>query len=200
MVLLYVLKYFISVSSYIFMFFKLIESFDIYSGSISSGLIKNAHANFFFRVYHDISFNKLRWLVVFVIIFAVVIFYINIKTLKNIIFFNTFLASFNKQLKTALFFKKNNILNWFFTLFIFILLTNTLGLIPETIALNSIFFVTFFLSIWMSFTYNFYGITLKKELWFNLFRLHFHHFYSFSGAATAGVTRTGERTRSDNMF
>ena len=54
-------------------------------------------------------------------------------------------------------------------LFLFILFSNTLGLIPETIALNSIFLVTIFLSFWMSFVYNFYGISIKKELWFNIF-------------------------------
>ena len=56
-----------------------------------------------------------------------------------------------------------------FLLFWFILIANCLGLIPETCALNSIFLVTLFLSFWMSFTYNFYGISIKKEQWFNLF-------------------------------
>lgn len=151
------------------MFFKLIESFDIYSDTISIWFVQNTNVNFFVRLYHDIVFNKLRWLLVFVLLFAFVIFYLNLKLPKNIIFFTNVFATFNKQIKTALFFKKINFLNWFFTLFIFILLTNTLGLIPETIALNSIFFITIFLSLWMSFTYNFYGISLKKELWFNLF-------------------------------
>jgi len=67
------------------------------------------------------------------------------------------------------FFKKINILHWLFFLFWIILNFNCIGLIPETVALNSIFLVTIFLSFWMSFTYNFYGISLKKEQWFDLF-------------------------------
>jgi len=76
---------------------------------------------------------------------------------------------FNIQLKNVFFFKKINILHWLFFLFWIILNFNCIGLIPETVALNSIFLVTIFLSFWMSFTYNFYGISLKKEQWFDLF-------------------------------
>jgi F-type H+-transporting ATPase subunit a len=53
--------------------------------------------------------------------------------------------------------------------FFFIFFYNNLGLITETIALNSIILVTLFLSFWMSFTYNFYGLSIKKEEWFNAF-------------------------------
>lgn len=152
------------------MFFKLIESFDIYSNSsLEKWLFNSSAASSWIKLYHEIFFNKVRWVMAFIFFFALVIFYINLKNKKNVFFFNTFLSGFNNQLKTALFFKKINFLNWMFSLFLFILLANILGLIPETIALNSIFFVTIFLSMWMSFTYNFYGISIKKELWFNLF-------------------------------
>ena len=152
------------------MFFKLIDSFDIYSETIDNFSINYLYKyTIFFKIFNEIVFNKVRWVMFFIIFFAFIIFYINLKNIKNNILLNTLLNNFNQNLKSALIFKKINFLNWLFILFIFILLSNSLGLIPETIALNSIFFVTIFLSFWMSFTYNFYGISLKKELWFNLF-------------------------------
>ena len=152
------------------MFLKLIESFDIYSGTINKFTLDYlSKYNIFLKIYHEISFNKVRWVMFFIVFFAFIIFYINLKNIKNNILLNTLLSGFNQNLKSVLIFKKINFLNWLFVLFIFILLSNCLGLIPETIALNSIFFVTIFLSFWMYFTYNFYGISLKKESWFNLF-------------------------------
>ena len=143
--------------------FFLIESFDIFSNS-------NINS---FCMYHkfinEITFWKVRFLIFFIVIYAILIFYISVKNIKNNFLFSIFLNGFNKNLKNTLFFKKINFLNWFFILFTFIILSNTLGLIPETTALNSIFFVTIFLSFWMSFTYNFYGLSIKKELWFDIF-------------------------------
>ena len=152
------------------MFFKLIESFDIYSNILDKYSIDYfSKYNIFLKIYHEIYFNKVRWVIFFIFFFYFIIFYINLKNIKNNILLNNLLSGFNQNLKSVLIFKKINFLNWLFLLFIFILISNTLGLIPETVALNSIFFVTIFLSFWMSFTYNFYGISLKKELWFNLF-------------------------------
>ena len=93
----------------------------------------------------------------------------NLKFIQKNILIISFIQGFNQNLKDTLFFKKINFLNWFFILFFFIFFSNTLGLIPETIALNSIILVTLFLSFWMSFTYNFYGLSIKKEDWFSAF-------------------------------
>lgn len=148
----------------------LIESFDIFSNS-NNFYSLNFFTKYFIllRIFNEIIFWKVRFLIVFILLYAFVIFYINIENTNNFLFFSTILNVFNNNLKNAIFFKKINFINWLFVLFVFILLSNTLGLIPETTALNSIFFVTIFLSIWMSFTYNFYGLTLKKEFWFDLF-------------------------------
>ena len=146
--------------------FNLIEAFDIVFLSI-----KDFHLQPYcpWAWLHLFTFFKVRFLIFFILINAFLIFYVSVKNISNNILLSTVLNGFNQNLKNALFFNKINFLNWLFVLFIFILLSNTLGLIPETVALNSIFFVTNFLSIWMSFTYNFYGILIKKELWFNLF-------------------------------
>ena len=148
----------------------LIESFDIFSNS-NNFYSLNFFTKYFIllRIFNEIIFWKVRFLILFILLYAFVIFYINIENTNNFLFFSTILNVFNNNLKNAIFFKKINFINWLFVLFVFILLSNTLGLIPETTALNSIFFVTIFLSIWMSFTYNFYGLTLKKEFWFDLF-------------------------------
>ncbi len=148
----------------------LIESFDIFSNS-NNFYSLNFFTKYFIllRIFNEIIFWKVRFLIVFILLYAFVIFYINIENTNNFLFFSTIINVFNQNLKNAIFFKKINFINWLFVLFVFILLSNTLGLIPETTALNSIFFVTIFLSIWMSFTYNFYGLTLKKEFWFDLF-------------------------------
>lgn len=150
---------------------NLIESFDIFSIDLAKNQINHLSFGFFFsfQFLHFLFFWKVRFLIFFIVIHAFLIFYVSIKTFNNNLFFSIFLKGFNENLKNTLFFKKINFLNWLFILFIFILLSNTLGLIPETVALNSIFFVTIFLSLWMSFTYNFYGLSLKKEKWFNLF-------------------------------
>ena len=127
------------------MFLKLIESFDIYSGTINKFTLDYlSKYNIFLKIYHEISFNKVRWVMFFIVFFAFIIFYINLKNIKNNILLNTLLSGFNQNLKSVLIFKKINFLNWLFVLFIFILLSNCLGLIPETIALNSIFLLLFF--------------------------------------------------------
>ena len=157
-------------------FFFFIETFDI---SIISFFNNNNYwlskyfcildFNFLNLLFTTFFFYKIRFLFLFFLIILNLFFYINLKTKKNKVFINFYISFFNTNLKDILFFKKINFLNWLFILFIFILFSNILGLIPETIALNSIFFVTLFLSFWISFVYNFYGLTIKKELWFNNF-------------------------------
>jgi len=151
------------------MFLYLIESFDLFWSPIISkdaGMLLSPLINL---INSTFGFYKLRFLIFIILAYAITIFYINLKNKNNTILINSFLNGFNENMKGTLFFKKINFLNWLFILFLFILLANTLGMIPETVALNSIFFVTIFLSIWMSFTYNFYGVSLKKEAWFDLF-------------------------------
>ena len=149
------------------MIFNLIESFDIYSLVLTN--YNYIHNFLIFTYFNEIFFLKVRFLTFLIIFHAIIIFYISFFNIENNIIFDWFFDIFNQNLKTALFFKKINFLNWLFILFIFIFLSNTLGLIPETTALNSIFLVTIFLSFWMSFTYNFYGLFIKKESWFDIF-------------------------------
>ena len=157
----------------IFFFFCFIETFDIQSNIFNFYNISKyfciLDVIFFNIVYNTFLFYKIRFLFFFFLICISLIFYINLKTKKKKAIVTFFLFFFNTNLKDILFFKKINFLNWLFILFLFILFSNILGLVPETIALNSIFLVTLYLSFWISFVYNFYGLSIKKELWFNNF-------------------------------
>ena len=149
------------------MFFNFIESFDIYS--ILLPFYNLNHIFYIFTFLNGIFFFKVRFLFFLILFNAIIIFYISFFNIKNNILFDWIFEAFNQNLKSVFFFKKINFLNWLFILFIFIFLSNTLGLIPETTAYNSIFLVTIFLSFWMSFTYNFYGLFIKKENWLDIF-------------------------------
>ena len=145
------------------------ESFDLFSKNLNSYNLSDSKFQVFHSILNQIFFHKVRFLIFLILFTAIILFYVSFKNTQNNIIFYNFLNGFNQNLKTALFFKKINFLNWLFILFFFILLSNVLSLIPETVAFNSIFFVTIFLSFWMSFVYNFYGLTIKKEAWFDLF-------------------------------
>jgi len=47
----------------------------------------------------------------FIVFFGFIIFYINLKNIKNNILLNTLLSGFNQNLKSVLLFKKINFLN-----------------------------------------------------------------------------------------
>ena len=146
------------------------DNLDLYLKNLENYILTD-YSTFaiFSSIINQVFFYKIRFLILLILLAVNLIFYVSFKQVKNNILFYDVLNGFNQNLKTALFFKKINFLNWLFVLFFFILFSNVLSLIPETVAFNSIFFVTIFLSFWMSFVYNFFGLTIKKEAWFDFF-------------------------------
>ena len=97
------------------MFFYLIESFDIYLKPLEnynfSSFLGSSFFNFFNILFHEIFFYKVRFLVFLILIHAIIIFYINFKTVQKTILISSFIYGFNNSLKDVLSFKKINFLN-----------------------------------------------------------------------------------------
>ena len=66
--------------------------------------------NFIEAILGLFFFTKVKFLLGFIIFYAIIIFYMNYKSIKNNLLFITFLNGFNQNLKGALFFKKINFL------------------------------------------------------------------------------------------
>jgi len=84
--------------------FFLIESFDVFSNTVNSSCD-------LYKSLNEINFFKVRFLGFFLVIYAILIFYISVKNIKNNFLFSIFLNGFNQNLKNTLFFKKINFLN-----------------------------------------------------------------------------------------
>jgi len=123
------------------------DNLDLYLKNLENYILTD-YSTFaiFSSIINQVFFYKIRFLILLILLAVNLIFYVSFKQVKNNILFYDVLNGFNQNLKTALFFKKINFLNWLFVLFFFILFSNVLSLIPETVAFNSIFFVTIFLS------------------------------------------------------
>jgi hypothetical protein len=98
------------------MLFYLIESFDIYSTLQD---FNSSSFSFFFIKFHllfglffkKIFFYKVRFLVFLILSHALIIFYMNAKSIQKNILIISFIQGFNQNLKDTLFFKKINFLN-----------------------------------------------------------------------------------------